>query len=749
VRCAVVLALALVLPVLWVVTSRLTVPSDGTLHYFERKNGSPPGVVLAWASRDGPLRSGDVVVAIGGRPVAQLDTSWAGAAGPLTYTVVRGGRTSTVPVSLGPYPLVETVQRAASALALILATMVVAVVVFLRRPHEPAARALLAVCVLLGLGATSWPFGPQVVDLARPFGWWPYLLGSVANTLLWGAMLHLALTTPRPLPLVRRHPALVPAAYALPFVLYAVAATLRLPSAADPLGRLQILLHVSLPAARTVPAVLVGLLLVGLAVAPDRDERRRVAGVLATLCGCSALYLALGQLPHAFGSQPVTPPWLALVFLPLPLVTGAAVLRRRLFDVQLVLRRSLVYAVLTGILALLYVAVLLALQVGPQSGPPPLAALIGTGLVALAFHPLRTRLQRLVGRRLFGDRVEPGAVTSKLDRVELVGVPDEVLGRIVRTLVGSLRLRYAAVELSTADAGVVVRAEHGVRDQQVQRVPLLLSGHHVGWLLVATEPAREAFGPADSRLLDEVTRQLSAVGYALLLTGELQRSRERLVMAREEERRRLRRDLHDGLGPTLAATAMNIEVAQGRVRSDPEGTEALLGRLLVEARQAVADVRRLGVELRPPALDELGLVEAIRERATYFTRPLTGPGSRTRVVVEAEGDFDSLPAAVEVAALRIALEGVRNAARHANAQTCRVSLRVGEVLAVDIVDDGCGLSLEAPQGVGLTSMRERAAEVGGTFAVDTTPGGGTTVRVRLPLGGSPAAGTVPSPLTGT
>jgi two-component system NarL family sensor kinase len=328
-------------------------------------------------------------------------------------------------------------------------------------------------------------------------------------------------------------------------------------------------------------------------------------------------------------------------------------------------------------------------------------------------------------------------VASRLNQVQLVGEPDVVLGRIVRTLAQSLRLRYAAVEVGDPPGGATVRAEYGVSDTEPQRVPLVWSGHRVGSLLVAVQAGRERFGRADRALLAEVARQVSAVGYALLLTSELQRSRQRLVLAREEERRRLRRDLHDGLGPTVAASAMNIEAVQWLVRSDPEAAEALLGRLLDEARHTIADVRRLVEGLRPLALDELGLVEAIQERVTSVTQPLSGSGARMSVVVRASGNFGSLPAAVEVAAFHITMEAVHNAARHSGAEVCEVRLDAGESLSIEVVDDGYGLEADAVEGVGLGSMRERAAEVGGALSIETPPHGGTVVRARLPLDAAP------------
>lgn len=211
------------------------------------------------------------------------------------------------------------------------------------------------------------------------------------------------------------------------------------------------------------------------------------------------------------------------------------------------------------------------------------------------------------------------------------------------------------------------------------------------------------------------------------MAAELARSREELVSAREEERRRLRRDLHDELGPTLASVAMRIESAVEMVDRDPAGAKELLGGLRAEVGDAVADIRRVVYALRPPQLDQLGLVGAIEERASQLAERDGGVAFR----VEAPERLDGLPAAVEVAAFRIAHEALVNAARHAEATSCTVRVASNGALELEVRDDGIGL--DGRPGVGIASMRERAAELGGTCSVESQPGGGTVVRARLPL----------------
>ena len=217
--------------------------------------------------------------------------------------------------------------------------------------------------------------------------------------------------------------------------------------------------------------------------------------------------------------------------------------------------------------------------------------------------------------------------------------------------------------------------------------------------------------------------------HAVRLTADLQRSRERLVATREEERRRLRRDLHDGLGAQLAGLNVQASALRRLIPSDPDAADELVLELREEIRGAIADIRRLVHDLRPPALDDLGLVEALRQLAERYG----SKDSTLRVVVEAPEDLPSLPAAVEVAVYRIAQEAFTNVARHARARICVVRLSINDEVALEIVDDGVGIPAGRNAGVGLSSMRERASELGGTCFIQSVPDGGTRVIVRLPL----------------
>jgi signal transduction histidine kinase len=259
-------------------------------------------------------------------------------------------------------------------------------------------------------------------------------------------------------------------------------------------------------------------------------------------------------------------------------------------------------------------------------------------------------------------------------------------------------------------------------------LPLTYGHEPVGELILGPRGRGEEFTPADRRLLADIARQVEVAVHAVQVTAALQHSRERLVSAREEERRRLRRDLHDGLGPALASQALALDAARKLLTTDPMAADALLADLTEHTKAAVEDIRRLVYGLRPPALDELGLVAALREQAERYSR------ADLEVMVEVPERLRPLSAAVDVAVYRIVQEALTNVARHAQATRAHVSLRLdGDHLEVEVLDDGRGILPEMRAGVGLTSMRERAMELGGSCLVEPATGGGTRLVARFPL----------------
>ncbi len=771
------IVIAAVLPVLWVVVARLGAAADGTLIHPAQPLWGARGVVLAEVAPGfGDLRAGDCVVGVDGIPLERW-VSGPGSPGRAagrppgstiaTYRVVRvgtggagrcTGQAVDVPVRIGRYPLRTMAAAHLGGLPLLLTLFGVGSFVFWRRPQDPAARALFAIAALLPYGITAWPLGMQVVDLLAGPRLWPFLVGDAANGLLWAAMLHFALVFPHPRGVLARRPAAVLAVYALPFGLHGVFMAVTMPSMDGAVAWLAREASLSVPAAYVFPPLIgAAFLRAYRAAAGDTLARQRIRLVLVTFLTAAVCYLGLGQLPTILLGHPLVGwDWQPLFFLPAPLALGAAVLRYRLFDIDVILTRSLLYGALTVLAVGAYLALVMILDriFGPAMGR---TRILAVAAVALAVHPMRSRLHRLVGRLMYGARDDPHEVIARLGRrLDAPAATDRVLPAVVETLAHALRLPYAAIELIRPDGpgipAVLERAEVGQPTGQPAVIPLTHGGAAIGRLMLDVGRSREPFGPADSRLLETLARQIEVTAHNVLLNRSLQQSLERTVIGREEERRRIRRDIHDGLGPTLAAVGMKLEVIRAVMSDDPAAAEAFLGELIATHQTIIVDLRRLVDGLRPPALDQLGLAAAVAQHARSLDVPgaalgacddiddVTGAHSAPRpmrpveFVIDAAPDLEPLPAAVEIAAYRICLEAMTNVVRHAAASTCTVRIwRKDAAVWVTISDDGVGLAAGHHKGVGWQSLRDRAAELGGTCTVTAGPSHGTTVRARLPL----------------
>jgi signal transduction histidine kinase len=430
--------------------------------------------------------------------------------------------------------------------------------------------------------------------------------------------------------------------------------------------------------------------------------------------------------------------WIVLTVI--VIAAGIAILRHRLYDIDILINRTLVYGALSAGVIGLYILLVGALGALFQSSGNLVLTLLATGLAALLVQPLRARLQRAVNRLMYGERDDPYAVLSRLSQqLKTTLAPAAVLPNIAETVAQTLKLPYVAIALKQDDE-IIVAAESG--GKQIRRqgdsasntvssslvsLPLTYQGEHVGELRLAPRSGEMGFSAAERRLLEDIALQAGVAAHAVRLTADLQRSRERLVAAREEERRRLRRDLHDGLGPQLASLTLTLAAARELLRHDVDVADRLLGELAGHTQAAIADIRRVVYDLRPPALDDLGLVLALREQATSYSH------AGLQITIDAPERLPALPAAVEVAAYRIVQEALTNVVRHANARSCTVRLGLCDGLDVTIKDDGVGLPPGRRAGIGLTSMRERTAELGGTYQIESMPGAGTCIHARLPL----------------
>ena len=461
-------------------------------------------------------------------------------------------------------------------------------------------------------------------------------------------------------------------------------------------------------------------------VALAARQRRAVGRVRAQLqwllLGFVAclLILAVGgaaSLLHVVGGHY----GLAVAFAMIPLSVAVAVVRHGLFDIELVVNRAIVYAALTtlGLAAYAGLLAVTGATAGRGSYAPLLAAAIAAALTAA-----RSGFQRLVDRRLFGARRDPYEVVRRVGvSVAAAKTPGQGLANLVGTVCEVLALPYAAVEAGPA-GGAVGCAESGRPVPWVEDLPAVHRGRQVGVLRVGHRHRGERFRPEEASALGEVARRAASLLHAADLSADLQASRERIVVAREEERRRLRRDLHDGLGPELAGMALQLDSLASNLRTHPGLAERAI-RLRDRLQHTVTEVRRIVEGLRPSAVDELGLAEALRQ--------LAAAGADLEFAVRVPATLGDLPAAVEVAAYRIAAEACTNVIRHARASRCSIEAGIQDGwLTLTVADNGTGFGAGAAVGVGLQSLHDRAAEVGGSLEIHSAPGG-TTVSSRLPL----------------
>ena len=402
-----------------------------------------------------------------------------------------------------------------------------------------------------------------------------------------------------------------------------------------------------------------------------------------------------------------------------------AMLRYRLFDLDVVLGRTLVFAAVTVVAVSVYlltVAVLTSFVADQPTG----VAVAGAVAVAILVNPVRVRLEGWVSRALYGDRDDPYVALARL--AGLLAAREVPWPAVAQDLRRAFRVPYVAVR--TATGTLVEAGAEPIEPGRLLTVPLVHADDTIGSLAVATRGRGGRFAPAERRLLHDLGNQVASALHQERLDRELRASRERLVLAREEERRMLRRTLHDDIGPTLAAIPLRTETVRRLLAAPGSAPVAeVLDRIEHDATRAAETVRQLAYDLRPPVLDELGLAPAIEQRI-----PAMAPLAVHLQVDGVGADRPALPAAVEVAAYRIVSAAMDNAARHAEAQACWVSLRLADgALELEVADDGIGPRAGVRAGVGITAMRERAAELGGHCTIEARDGRGTLVRALLPM----------------
>ncbi|MBD0379006.1 sensor histidine kinase [Paenibacillus sedimenti] len=457
----------------------------------------------------------------------------------------------------------------------------------------------------------------------------------------------------------------------------------------------------------------------------------------------------------AFAETPVTYLYLNgalhLFVAIIPFALTFAVLRHRLWDIDPLVNRTLVYGALSLAIVLIYSISVLYLSRLFRTEGNFFISLAATSVVAVLFVPIKERLQRVVNRMLKGRHDDPYSVLVELgDQLVKPIDPEAMLSVVASSIQDALRLPYAGISIRL-NGQESLAAEVGKHKFEIHQFPIVHGGEELGMLLLSSRSAGEAFSAEDQKLLHVLLRQAGPIVHNVnmtfgnkLLAKDLQESRERLVLAREEERRQIRRNLHDDLAPRLMSLAFNVAAAEQYIKKSPDTAIELLEALRKTIRTTVDDIRTMVHDMRPPALDEFGLLGSVYARLDEVLKTSEQMSASTKsaplqVSLHAPDELPALPAAVEVAAYRIITESLVNVVRHAQATYCEVHIQVhsSTELLIEVIDNGIGLPNQIKPsgngGIGITSIRDRAAELGGQCIIERLESGGTRVKARLPF----------------
>ena len=400
-----------------------------------------------------------------------------------------------------------------------------------------------------------------------------------------------------------------------------------------------------------------------------------------------------------------------------PVAVVSATLRFRLVDAEFALSRSIVLVLVVALVAAGGGLMLWRLDPGLAGSRAGIALVV---VLVLGAFAVRAVLQRVIDNWWFPQLRGSRTLAPRIsEAVTLSAEPRAALTDLISALRTELRMPYVAFD-------GVVRAEQGVRPAHVVTIDAIALGRRVGQLEVAPRRVGEGFSAEERRLLEQVAAHAAMMAYATSLVAETEHSRARIVAAREEERRRLRNDLHDGVGPGLAGIALQMDALAAELRRKGDDAHAAKADGIRDrVREAVVQVRAVSRGLRPPVLDQLGLAQALRQL-------VDGLGAIEGVVQL--DDMGELPAAAEVATYTIAAEAVTNVVHHSAASRVRIDVECDEEnLELRVSDNGRGMPSRPTPGVGLMSMRQRAAEVGGRVEHLAAQGGGTVVRLVVPV----------------
>ncbi|HEX2090048.1 MAG TPA: histidine kinase, partial [Actinomycetota bacterium] len=449
-----------------------------------------------------------------------------------------------------------------------------------------------------------------------------------------------------------------------------------------------------------------------------------------------------------------TPTWLRVIqnaavtsFILIPIAIGIAVLKHRLYDIDVVINKTVVYGALAMFITAVYVGIVVGIGtlIGQGDRPNPGLSILATAVVAIAFQPVRERVQRFANRLVYGKRATPYEVLSHFaERMASTYAADELLPQMARTLAEGTGAARAEVWLTVGrelrpaawwpdDLPVRARPTALDRDGMLGSpdsdlfIPVRDRGEVLGGLAIAKgrgEPVTEG----DEKLLSDLASQAGLVLRNVKLIEELRASRQRIVSAQDEERRRIERNIHDGAQQQLVALNVKLGLARTLAGRDVEKTGDLIDQLQRETQDALENLRDLARGIYPPLLADKGLVAALEAQARKATVPVS---------IEADG-VGRFPKETEAAVYFCILEALQNIAKYADASRAVVSLNrdTGD-LVFEVRDDGQGFDPTVVRpGSGLTNMTDRIEALGGTLSVRSRPGAGTIVEGRLPANGS-------------
>jgi signal transduction histidine kinase len=472
-------------------------------------------------------------------------------------------------------------------------------------------------------------------------------------------------------------------------------------------------------------------------------ERLQLKWLAAAVSVVAVTYLIVEPLSAAvgFGEQAswigVLQAFALFTFGLIPIAIGFAVLRYRLYEIDVVINRAVLFGSMAVFITVVYVGVVAGVGALAGSGGSPLVSALAAAIVAIAFQPARRRAQRFADRLVYGKRATPYEVLSAFSE-RLAGAygDEDLLPRMARILGEGTAAERADVWLKAGDqlqpvavwpTDAVPRAPRP-SNRAEGLVPVRHQGEVLGALSIEKRPG-EQISPTEDRLIADLASQAGLVLRNAALIEDLRRSRQRLVAAQDEERRKIERNLHDGAQQQLVALAVQLKLARTLVDRDPERAGQMLDGLQGSATSALEDLRDLARGIYPPLLADKGLAAALDAQARKAAVPVT-------VDSKALGRY---PREVESTLYFCALEALNNVAKYAEASAARVHLAQADGhVSFAVTDDGRGFDPAATAyGTGLQGMADRLAALGGTLRVRSSPGDGTTVAGTLPVGPAP------------